>query len=105
MAYSRKVSINPGDSPNLVQIMVGKFEWMQEGSCNIKADPTVNPDWWFPSTGESKEFDAKAKSVCDGCPVKRKCLDFANENDEFGTWGGKTWEERQHDRAAEEADE
>ena len=38
---------------------------------------------------------AKAKAVCDGCPVRSECLDYAIANREpFGVWGGMTTRER-----------
>ena len=36
-----------------------------------------------------------AKKVCQGCPERQACLDFAIENDEqHGIWGGMTLKER-----------
>ena len=36
-----------------------------------------------------------AKSVCNGCPVRRKCLDYALDGElDFGVWGGTTFDER-----------
>jgi WhiB family redox-sensing transcriptional regulator len=38
---------------------------------------------------------AKAKAICDGCPVSAKCLAFALADDvEFGIFGGLTPHER-----------
>lgn len=38
---------------------------------------------------------ARAKAICDSCPSKSKCLDFAlTENIEFGIFGGTTPDER-----------
>lgn len=37
----------------------------------------------------------EAKALCDGCPARRKCLDYALDGDlDFGVWGGLTFEER-----------
>ncbi len=32
--------------------------------------------------------------ICNACPVKAECLDYAVRNLEFGFWGGKSEEER-----------
>lgn len=33
----------------------------------------------------------RAKAVCDGCPVRQACLDYAVvSNVEYGVWGGKS---------------
>ena len=38
---------------------------------------------------------AKAKAICDTCPVAKECLDFAlSEDIEFGIFGGATPQER-----------
>lgn len=45
-----------------------------------------NPDAWFPKSPNSI---AKAKIICNTCPVKQKCLDLAIEQKEVhGVWGG-----------------
>lgn len=37
----------------------------------------------------------RAKSVCEGCPVREDCLEWALDNDEqHGIWGGMTKRER-----------
>lgn len=38
--------------------------------------------------------EAKAKTVCDNCPVKIQCRKEARENREYGYWGGESEEER-----------
>lgn len=44
---------------------------------------------------ELKSKVAKAKAICSECPVKGNCLEFAfANNEEFGTFGGYTAEER-----------
>ena len=56
-------------------------EWMSHGLC-----AEVDPDLWFPETGESNR---EAKAVCRRCPVRDDCLDYALAHDErFGIWGG-----------------
>ncbi len=37
----------------------------------------------------------RAKAICQGCPVREDCLEYAMANDEkFGVWGGYTERER-----------
>jgi len=52
----------------------------------------VDPELWFPEKGDSAEV---AKRICDGCPVRPKCLAFALEmNERTGVWGGVSGKER-----------
>jgi WhiB family redox-sensing transcriptional regulator len=68
------------------------MDWRKAGAC-LAADP----DLFFPvaaGTAASQE-SSRALSLCDGCPVKRQCLDFAMQTGEAnGIWGGTTPEER-----------
>jgi WhiB family transcriptional regulator, redox-sensing transcriptional regulator len=52
-----------------------------------------------PSTFERKEDrerrELRAKAICDVCPVKTDCLNYANAiHEPFGIWGGLTEVER-----------
>ena len=38
--------------------------------------------------------EAKAKKLCDACPVLEPCRDFARENREYGYWAGESEEDR-----------
>lgn len=54
-------------------------------------------DLFFPIgvTGPAADQIAEAKAVCCACEVRTDCLEFAlTTNQEFGTWGGDTEEER-----------
>lgn len=68
--------------------------------------PLVQPEPWteyaacrnmparlfFPEQGEST---AEAKAVCDECPVRERCLQYALDHHErYGTWGGLSARER-----------
>lgn len=55
-----------------------------------------HPDWWFPERGNDNS--PKAIKVCQGCPVKAACLDYALANGERGVWGGTTDFEREQSR-------
>jgi len=38
--------------------------------------------------------EAKAKALCDACPVFEQCRQFARENREYGYWAGENEENR-----------
>jgi WhiB family redox-sensing transcriptional regulator len=43
-----------------------------------------------------------AKAYCGRCPVRSKCLEFAQDNAVYGIWGGTTVQERQRIRRREQ---
>jgi WhiB family redox-sensing transcriptional regulator len=62
-------------------------EWMGEGSCR-DMDPAV----FFPSDGIGVQA---AQRVCDDCPVRVPCLEYALANRvDHGVWGGTSERER-----------
>jgi WhiB family transcriptional regulator, redox-sensing transcriptional regulator len=61
--------------------------WRQRAACR-----GVEPDIFYPVTDEEAE---DAKSVCAGCTVRERCLEWALTNRERdGVWGGATERER-----------
>jgi len=67
-------------------------EWRDAAAC-LNADP----DLFFPigSNGAVQAQIRAVKAVCEGCPVKERCLQFALEtNQEAGVWGGLEENER-----------
>jgi WhiB family transcriptional regulator, redox-sensing transcriptional regulator len=57
----------------------------------------IDPDLFFPigTTGIALDNIAAAKQVCETCPAKEPCLQFAIEsNQDSGVWGGTSEEER-----------
>lgn len=66
--------------------------WRHEAICR-ESDPGL----FFPagSTGQALEEIAAAKAVCQVCPVREQCLQFALQtNQESGIWGGTSEDER-----------
>lgn len=62
----------------------------------------TDPELFFPQEGF--DFGGKniskyvnlnaAKKICESCPLKLPCLQYALENTEIGVWGGTTEEQR-----------
>ena len=61
--------------------------WMQEGHCRF-----YPPAAFFPSDGNGV---VTARAICEECPVKAPCLEYALVNRiEHGVWGGCSERER-----------
>ena len=72
--------------------------WRLEALCR-----DVDPELFFPigTTGVAVDHIEAAKSVCNACPVKKQCLEYAlATNQESGVWGGTSEEERRDLRRA-----
>lgn len=68
------------------------YTWRGDAVCK-----DTDPELFFPvgTTGQALLQIDRAKQVCDECPVKIECLDFAIEtNQDSGIWGGTSEEER-----------
>lgn len=62
-------------------------EWQEQALC-----AQTDPEAFFPEKGGSTR---EAKRICQACPVRDDCLEFALEHDErFGIWGGLSERER-----------
>lgn len=67
----------------------GDISWMADGAC-VDEDP----DLFFPDPGANRP-PARARKLCEGCPVRDRCLSYAVENKQFGVWGGTTEKQRE----------
>src|SRR5690606_27545378 len=66
--------------------------WRDHAAC-LGADP----DLFFPPPGPYGAEDAKA--ICQGCPVRAECLDYAvTTAQKYGIWGGTNERERREIR-------
>lgn len=68
------------------------YSWRTRATCK-----DTDPELFFPvgTTGQALLQIDRAKEVCDDCPVKIECLDFAiATNQDSGIWGGTSEEER-----------
>lgn len=64
-------------------------DWVDEAVC-----AETFADAFFPEKGEPQHSRA-AKQICEQCPVRLPCLQFAVDNQErFGIWGGLSERER-----------
>ncbi len=67
-------------------------DWRVEASCR-----RTDPDLFFPvgTTGVAVSQIEAAKVVCEACPVREPCLEYAlRTNQDSGVWGGASEEER-----------
>jgi len=64
--------------------------WMGRAKCAEIGEG----DLWFPAEGDGSTI-RMAKKLCNECPVRTLCLEYALENnEEHGLWGGKTAADR-----------
>ena len=71
--------------------------WTDHAVCGNRLD-----DLFFPvgETEPAKQQERDAKALCDVCPVRQDCLDWAQETKQlYGIWGGLNTEERYQLRA------
>ncbi|HUR22599.1 MAG TPA: WhiB family transcriptional regulator [Acidimicrobiales bacterium] len=72
--------------------------WRSDAACR-----DTNPDLFFPvgTTGEAVAETRAAITLCQRCPVREQCLEFAMAtNQRDGIWGGMSEEDRQRMRSA-----
>ena len=66
--------------------------WFSQAICSGKTE------LFFPAQVENSSVRRRrerlAAIVCNQCPVKQQCREYARENDELGFWGGETEEQR-----------
>lgn len=73
-------------------INIDPYDWVHDAACR-----DLPTSWWFPGVGES--FDL-AQSICETCPVRVECLDYALARPELtGIWGGLTDRRRKRMRS------
>ncbi|MGW2639949.1 WhiB family transcriptional regulator [Streptomyces sp. NPDC001348] len=66
--------------------------WRDHAACRHE-----DPDLFFPvgTTGPAVLQARQAKTVCERCPVREQCLDWALDTSQtIGIWGGTTEGER-----------
>lgn len=76
----------------LATTLATSTDWMQDGLCR-----QVDADLFFPdSVGNAVRYQiARARTVCNRCPVLVECREYALATDQrFGVWGGLSEDER-----------
>lgn len=77
-----------GHDSSLVGALGDRIGWQSEARCAGVADP----DRFFPERGQPV---SAAKRLCNNCPVREPCRDYAIDEDiQYGVWGGMTTRQR-----------
>lgn len=67
-------------------------EWITRAACG------GNTHLFFPPSAERPQArsrrEAKARKLCQECPVNEQCREFGRTHREYGVWGGENEEER-----------
>lgn len=67
----------------------GAADWMRLGACK-----GVSTGIFF--LGDDDQIPGEAvRAMCEGCPVREQCLQWALSHDEYGYWGGTTRTQRE----------
>jgi WhiB family redox-sensing transcriptional regulator len=72
--------------------MNSQASWRLRAACR-----NADPELFFPEGRASPALESaeRAKRICQQCPVRARCLDWALDHGAaFGIWGGRTQEER-----------
>ena len=74
---------------NAAPIYFDNPAWMDDAAC-----ASVGGDFWYPEVSKNGAINAAIR-ICQQCPVKAECLDYAlDRNERIGIWGGTTVNER-----------
>lgn len=69
--------------------------WQRHGACRSVDSDIFFPPPTFEPKDERQEREAKAKAICNGCPVRVECLEWSLAIQEpHGVWGGLNEAER-----------
>lgn len=88
----RVYATSPGMSGRVPIVLddfdLSHLEWQDRANCR-----DTDPEAFFPLQGEG--VNGTVRAICDACPVKQTCLDYALERPQLqGIWGGTSEEER-----------
>lgn len=71
--------------------------WQRDAECRGEQRRYFFPPTWPERRDEKDRRERHAKSLCEGCPVRAECLEFAlSSNEAYGVWGGLNELERKH---------
>lgn len=68
------------------------YEWRDHANCKGQLKLFFAPKAERPEARARRE--AKAKQLCDACPVFDECRQWAREHREYGYWAGENEEDR-----------
>lgn len=90
--------MQPGDDGELLTLadFIAAIDpeawWKDKAAC--RGEPT---ETFFPGRGQ-QHLTRRARAICEGCPVRRECeqyaLDFSEHDLLAGIWGGTTQQDR-----------
>lgn len=63
-------------------------EWFARGAC-VGRDPSL-----FEPSATNATSTAPWRGICQSCPIREFCLEYAVDNETYGNWGGLTSNER-----------
>jgi WhiB family transcriptional regulator, redox-sensing transcriptional regulator len=70
-------------------------EWQARAACRGPQAAAFFPPSHFERKDEKADREARAKAICQGCPVQKDCLDYALRiREPHGIWGGLNEVER-----------
>ena len=72
-----------------VPLNIYKPEWMTDAECL-----SAPIELFFPERPDAYKAIQKARKICDGCPVRLPCLEYALETGSVGIWAGTGPRER-----------
>ena len=85
----------PGEELPTVNDFLQRPAWQRLAACR-----GVGIEAFFPAQGENVQTD-EVRSLCDGCPVRPECLEYAVTQPELrGVWAGTSKRERKRMRDA-----
>lgn len=78
----------------MIHFIAAPAAWMLDADC-----ARTDPETFFPDIGMSNK---RAKAICETCPSKAPCLQWALDNNEqYGVFGGTSRADRQQIKLAE----
>ncbi len=76
---------------------IDEDQWRSRAACQGEWGAVFYPPVRPEKKAARVAREQRAKQVCDGCEVRRECLDHAiSHGERYGVWGGMTDAERRH---------
>lgn len=70
-------------------------DWQSRGLCRGNHSHLFFPPSTFERKDERQRREARAKAICQVCPVEKDCVDYALDiREPYGIWGGTTESDR-----------